>query len=349
MTARGAWSLRATLAGLLLGVASLVQVPNAGAQVVTSPQCAVTSTPAGVPSGFAQDACVKANDIFLFLAPQVGVALSGGNVMLGEGGTLGGWGKRSFVLRVSAVDGRVPENDVALTFTAAPVASDFGAQRVPVPVPSFDAAIGVFRGVPFGLTNIGGVDLLVGATVLPSVTQDDFTVKSEGGGVAVNYGVRIGLLQESAAVPGLGVSIVRRRLPTTSISYFTSNDTLAVLDTRVSTTSIRLAAHKRFGLIGIGGGIGEDRLDSRTTLEATLNESVQGVPSRAVARLSELRDETTRGTAFVNASFGLAAARLVLEAGQSRAGSIRETLNSFGDRRANEAYTYGSIGFGFRF
>jgi len=341
---------RVTLgAALLLSGATGTSASIAGAQAITAPQCSVTSTPVGVPGAFAQDACVKANDIFRFLAPQVGVALSGGNVMLGEGGTLGGWGKRSFVLRVSAVDGRVPANDVPLSLPAAPVASNFGAQRVPVPVPSFDGAIGIFRGVPFGLTNIGGIDLLIGATVLPSVSRDDFRVESDGGGVAFNYGVRIGLLQESALVPGVGVSVVRRRLPTTSISYFTANDTLGVLDTRVSTTSIRLAANKRFGLMGIGAGIGEDRLDSRTTIEAVINETGLGIPSRAVARLDELRDETTRGTAFVNASFGLAMAQLVLEIGQSRAGTIRETLNSFGDRRANEAYTYGSVGFGFRF
>jgi len=336
-------------AALLFGGAVVSTASMAEAQAVTAPQCSVTSTPVGLPSGFAQDACVKANDIFLFLAPQVGVALSGGNVMLGEGGTLGGWGKRSFVLRVSAVDGRVPTNDVQLSLTAAPVASDFGAQRAPIPVPSFDAAIGVFRGVPFGLTNIGGIDLLVGATVLPNVSRDEFRVESDGGGVAINYGVRVGLLQESALVPGVGVSVVRRRLPTTSISYFTANDTLGVLDTKVSTTSIRLAANKRFGLMGIGVGIGEDRLDSRTSIEAVVNENGGPLVYRAVARLDELRDETKRGTAFVNASFGLAMAQLVLELGQSRAGSIRDTFNSFGDRRANEAYTYGSVGFGFRF
>jgi hypothetical protein len=346
VTSRCSAGARAIVASAL-ALASLAGASTVEAQ--SAAVCQVSSTPVNVPAGFAQDACVKANDIFRFLAPQVGVALSGGNVMLGEGGTLGGWGKRSFVLRVSAVDGRVPENDVPLTLTTSPVSSDFGAQRAPVPVPSFDAAIGVFRGIPFGLTNVGGVDLLLGATVLPSVTQDDFRVQSDGGGVAINYGVRIGILQESALVPGVGLSVVRRRLPTTSIAYFTSNDTLGVLDTKVSTTSFRLTANKRFGLMGIGGGIGQDRLDSRTTLEATLNETVQGVPSRAVARLENLRDETTRGTAFVNASFGLAMAQVVLEVGQSRAGTIRETLNSFGGRRANEAYTHGSIGFGFRF
>ncbi len=330
---------------VVTALSAALYMPSLGAQ--TTPQCSVTSSPAGLPAGFAQDACVKANDLFLFLAPQVGVALSGGNPMVGEGGSLGGWGRRSFALRVSAVEGRVPENSVPLSLTLAPTSSNFGAQRVPVPVPSFDAAIGVFRGVPFGLTNIGGVDVLVGATLLPSLTRDEFTVESEGGGVAVNYGVRVGLLQESAVVPGVGVSVMRRRLPTTSISYRTNNDTLSVLDTRVSSTAIRLTLNKRFGLFGIGGGIGEDRLDTETTLQAVINENVSGTPARAEARL-EARDETRRGTAFINASFGLAMAQVVLEIGQSRAGSIRETLNTFGDRKANEAYRYGSIGFNFR-
>ncbi len=330
-------------AALLAVLSGAVQVPSLRAQA--TPQCTVTSTPAGLPNGFAQDPCVKANDLFLFLAPQVGVALSGGNPMVGEGGSLGGWGRRSFALRVSAVDGRVPENTVPLSLL--PASSDFGAQRAPIPVPSVDAAIGIFRGVPFGLTNIGGVDVLVGATLLPNVTKDEFTVEADGGGVAINYGVRVGLLQESAAVPGVGVSVMRRRLPTTSISYRTNNDTLSVLDTRVSSTVIRLTLNKRFGLFGIGGGIGEDRLDSETTLQAVVNETVSGIPARAEAR-RDARDETRRGTAFINASFGLAMAQLVLEVGQSRSGGIRETLNTFGDRKANEAYRYGSIGFNFR-
>ncbi len=332
----------------LVQTAAALMLVAAVRSPVQAQTCSVTSTPASVPNQFAQDACVKAADIFSFLAPQVGVALSGGNVMLGEGGALGGWGKRSFVLRVSAVDGRVPSNDIAFS-TSGPASSNLGAERAPIPVPSFDAAIGLFRGVPVGLTNVGGVDLLVGVTYLPGVTRDQFAIETEGNGIAATVGVRVGLLQESAVVPGVGVSVMRRRLPTTSISYYTGNDTLSVRDTRVSTTSIRLTVNKRFGLFAIGGGIGEDRLDSRTSVQATLNETVQGVPARAVATLDGLRDETKRGTAFVNASVGLAMAQIVFEIGQSRAGDIRQTLNTFGNREANEAYRYGSIGFGFRF
>ncbi len=341
---RAAAQVSRRLSAAVLGAGVLALTPS----VVRAQQCTVTSTPTNVPASFAQDACVKTSDVFSFLAPQVGVALSGGNVMLGEGGTLGGWGKRSAVLRITAVDGRVPANDITLS-TSGPQSSNFGAERAPVPVPSLDVAIGVFRGVPVGLTNVGGVDLIVGVTAIPSVSRDRFAVDRDGGGIAATFGVRVGILQESALVPGVGLSVMRRRLPTTSISYYAGNDTLRVMGNKFSTTSIRLAANKRFGLFAIGGGIGEDRLSARSSVEAILNESVQGVPARAVATLSDLRDDTKRGTAFLNASVGLAMAQLVLEVGQSRAGDIRETLNTFGDRRANEAYRYGSIGFGIRF
>ncbi len=311
--------------------------------------CSVSSSPPGLPSLFAQDACVKGQDLFAFLAPQVGAALAGGNVMLGEGGALGGWGKRSAVLRLTTVSGRVPVNNITLAPTTGPVSSDFGAQRAPVPVPSLDVAIGLFRGVPLGLTNVGGVDLLVGVTAIRGLSRDRVDVQSDGGDFATTFGARVGILQESALVPGVGVSVMRRRLPTTGISYYTGNDTLSVLDTRVSTTSYRLTVNKRFGLFAVGGGVGEDHLRARTTIEAIVNESVQGIPARAVVTASDLRDDTRRGNAFVNVAFGLAMAQAVLEVGQSRAGPIRETLNTFGDRRANEGYRYASFGVGIRF
>lgn len=336
---RGRWAALGVIA--CLGVS----LPT-GAQAQA---CKIASTPAGVPVTFAQDACVKAQDIFRFLSPQVGVALSGGNPMLGEGGSLGGWGKRSAVLRVTAVEGRIPENDVSFTGSTQPVASDFGAARAPIPVPSLDVGIGLYRGVPFGLTNVGGVDFLLGLTFVPNVSEDQLSVESEGAGIAASVGVRVGLLQESALAPGVAVSYMKRRLPTTSISFRTGNDTLGVRDTRVESTAMRLTANKRFGFLAVGGGIGRDRLSSRTSAEALLNERVAGQDVRAVVTLDDLEESTTRSTAFVNLSFGLPMAQVVVEVGQSQAGDIRETTNSFGDRRANEAYRYGSIGFGFRF
>jgi hypothetical protein len=331
----------ALLAAVVAGVA-----PSGVAQ---AQGCFVGVSGGPVPPGFGADACQKARDLFVFLAPQVGTALSGGNVMLGEGGTLGGWGKRSIVLRTSVVEGYAPEATVNISGSAALEPSNFGAQRVPVPVPSLDLAIGLFRGVPVGLTNVGGVDLLVGVTYLPDITRDQFTLSPDGNGIAATVGARIGLLQESAIVPGVAVSVLRRRLPTTTARYTSGNDSLGLVDTRVSTTVFRLTAKKHFGLFGLGGGFGQDRHSTSTQLEAVVNETVQGVPVRGQIGADDFSFTTTRSTFFANVSLGLPIAQLVLEVGQSRAGDIRQTVNSFGNRRANEAYRYGSLGIGLRF
>ncbi len=336
---------RSAVATILVAGLAVVASPSAGQAQPTGPTCTVT------PSTFgnATDVCRKAADLFAFVVPQVGVALAGGNPILGEGGTLGGWGKRTVTLRVSAVDGRAPNNAVPLTLNRPAASDDFGADRTPVPMISLDAAVGLFTGIPMGVTNVGGVDLLVGATGSPSVTAGPFALKPQGVGVALSYGVRVGLLQESAFVPGLSVSWMRRKVPTLDVDYTPSNDTLQARNIALTADALRLVASKRFALLGFAAGIGRDRIEGASELQALVNETVQGTSGRAVIAFPTLREEATRNTAFVNASIGVPMARLVVEYGRSSAGTLRETLNTFGGRRANEAYTYGSVGVTVRF
>jgi len=331
----------------LLAAAAMVSVATPSSARAQGCTLGVSGGP--VPSGFGVDACQKARDLFVFLAPQVGTALSGGNVMLGEGGALGGWGKRSIVLRTTVVEGVAPEGTVNISGSDVLQPSDFGAQRVPVPVPSLDVAIGLFRGVPLGLTNVGGIDLLLGVTYLPSTQRDQIALTPDGNGIAATVGARFGILQESALVPGVSLSVLRRRLPTTTVRYTSGNDSLGVIDTRVATTVLRFTAKKHFGIFGLGGGFGEDRHNTSTELEAIVNETVQGTPVRGMLSANDLRFTATRTTVFANLSLGLPIAQLVLEVGQSRAGDLRQTTNSFGNRQANEAYRYGSLGVGLRF
>lgn len=307
-----------------------------------TPVCTVTPASAGN----AADVCRKAADIFAFVVPQVGVALAGGNTVLGEGGTLGGWGKRSVTLRVTAVDGRLPENDVTLSLNS-PTAqsSDFGASRVPVPMASLDAAVGLFPGFPFGVTNALGVDALVGVIGVPSVSSGDLTIKPQGASVALSYGVRVGLIQESSFVPGISLSWMRRKVPTLNMQYAPANDTLHVQNVSLTADALRAVVSKRFAFVGVAAGFGRDKIEGTSGIDAVVNESGQ----RIMVAFPTLTETTTRNTAFLNASFGVSAARFVAEYGRSSAGSARETLNTFGERSANEAYTYGSLGVTIRF
>jgi hypothetical protein len=212
-----------------------------------------------------------------------------------------------------------------------------------------DGAIGVFPGAPFGLTNVGGVDVLLGATYLPSVSRNDFVLEPRNGGFGFSYGVRVGVLQESSIVPGIGVSWQRRQLPQSDFTYTPSNDSLVVSGTTVRSDAIRAVVSKRFALFGLAAGVGRDRVESESNMSAVVNESVAGNAVRQTVSLTGLRETANRNTAFANASFSLLAFRIVAEYGRSSAGTIRETVNSFGGRRANEAYNYGSLGISARF
>jgi hypothetical protein len=333
-------------AGATIGAAFvLVRAASVGAQAV-SPECTVTPAVAGS----ALDICRKATDLFAFVVPQLGVALSGGNPVLGEGGTLGGWGKRSVTFRVTAVDGRLPANDVPLTLRrSSAVRDDFGEARTPLPMASIDAAIGVLTGIPMGVTNIGGVDLLIGATALPSVRKGGLDVKPEGRGIAISYGARLGVLQESSFVPGISVSYLRRKVPSLDANYATANDSVQVRRGSLASDAWRVVASKRFVLFGLAIGAGQDNIRGNAELSAIVNEPVLGTAQRVAITFPTLRESVTRTTAFANASLGVSAARLVVEVGRSNAGTLRETLNTFGGRLANEAYTYGSAGVTIRF
>lgn len=332
---RGVLGAAATIA------ATLVLAASAGAQ---GPATVCSSSNAQVD---AAPLCQKARDLFRFVTPQIGVALSGGNPIPGDAGSLGRLGKVALSARIVAVEGFLPRNSVPLSFSSA--TSDFGAARTIVPLPAVDAAIGVFPGVPFGLTNVGGVDLLLGATLLPSVSRNAFELDPSNGGLGFSYGLRVGVLQESTLVPGLGVSWQRRELPRTDFAYRSNDDSLQVDGTQVRSNALRLVVSKRLALFGLAAGIGQDRIESSSTMTGVINERVNNTAGRYSVSLTGLHESTKRNTAFVNASFSILAARIVAEYGWSGAGTISSTVNGFGGRGANERYRYGSVGLTARF
>src|SRR5918999_3451529 len=96
------------LAGATLAASTL------RAQGIDTQRCPPGSVNAfGVPdqTRAAQDACQKAIDLFKYLAPQLGTAITGGNATLGQGGALGGLGHFSVGLRVNGVMGSLPNID----------------------------------------------------------------------------------------------------------------------------------------------------------------------------------------------------------------------------------------------
>src|SRR5438270_8285940 len=124
-----------------------------------------------------QDACQKAIDLFQYMAPQLGTSITGGNATLGQGGNLGGLGHFLFGLRVNAVQGSLPQVQNTNVAVTGAQSTQFETKTQLLPMPTADLAIGIFMGLPLAITNVGGVDLLVGAAYLPEFDNSGVSVK----------------------------------------------------------------------------------------------------------------------------------------------------------------------------
>ena len=319
---------------------TLFFVASAGAQSVQ------TSCPPGTsaldPARQTQDACQMALDVFDLMAPQLGLALTGGNATLGQGGNLGGPGHFSIGLRGNVFSGDLPKvNDFP---TASPTGrvqrtgtNALPAKKQIVGLPTADAALGIFRGVPLGLTNVGGVDLLLSATYVPKIGDvgDDIQVKPQRS-LQVGYGARVGLLQESLVVPGVSFTYLKRDLPTTDITGSGAGIGVDVTDAKIKTTAFRVVASKSLLLLGVAAGVGQDRYE-----ESAL---VSGTSGTFVSPQVAFDQKLTRTNYFLDVSLNLPVFKLIGEVGQVSGGTV-DTYNEFSTGRADKSRTYGSVGF----
>lgn len=321
--------------------ASTLSAQGGGLQ--TSP-CPPGSTNAlGIPdqARVAQDACTQAYDVYQFLAPQLGLLLTGGNATMGQGGTLGGIGHASVGVRANVFSGRLP--DIA-AFT--PGAT--GAQQRELPTndqvfafPTADAAIGIFKGLPLAVTNIVGLDLLLSAAYVPSYDGDVTVTPSSNW--QFGYGARLGLLQESLVVPGISATYLVRKLPETSIVGTAGADTLRVLNAKVNTTAWRVVASKSLIAFGIAGGIGQDTYDQSADIQGVVHTTVNGIPVSGTSTVPDTKQSLTRTNYFLDLSLNLPLFKLVGEVGQASGGTVR-TFNSFAGGAADGSQLYGSLG-----
>jgi hypothetical protein len=333
-------------AGLLL-----VGAVGAGAQsTVNSCPAGSTTTIGGVlvPDRVraSQDACQMAVDVFQIMTPQLGLALAGGNATLGRGSTLGGPGHFSIGLRANVFNGDLPDVQSFPTPSVSGRVQRTGATALPaksqiVGLPTADAAIGVFGGVPLPLTSVGGIDLLLSATYVPTIgnANDDVQIKPDRN-LQVGYGVRVGLLQESLVVPGVSFTYLKRDLPTTTITGTSSNIDVAIRDTKIKTSAYRIVASKSLLLFGVAAGIGQDKYDQSANVQATVKSSVGSQTSDVVP----LSQKLTRTNYFVDLSLNMPVFKLIGEVGQVTGGTV-DTYNEFSTGRADKSRPYGSLGF----
>jgi hypothetical protein len=317
----------------LIGGAALAPT-TASAQGV-DPRC-----PAGSLPNFAtQDACQKAIDIFAFMTPQLGIGLVGGNATLGTGGALGGPGRFSIGIRGNGIRGRVPQvGDVSPTLTGAQQ-SDYGIDDQVVGLPAVEGALGLFAGIPLGVTHALALDALVSATYVPELSRSNVSISVPDGSFKLGFGGRLGLLEESFATPSVAVTYLRRDLPTTSIEAVSGDDRISVSDIRVKTTAWRGVVGKSLGFFGIALGGGQDEYDSRATGTVRVTQSGISVDGGPYA----LDQKVTRTNLFADFSLNFPFIKFAVEIGRVSGGRI-DTYNTFSGKRADDALTYASVG-----
>lgn len=330
----------------------LLAGPLAAQQANPDAQCPPgTSNTFGVPDQqrATQDACQKSIDLFRYFAPQLGTVLAGGAPTLGQGGSLGGLGHFSVGVRVNAVMGELPQiQDVPLSVQGAQ-RSTYPMEKQIIPLPTADLAVGLFGGLPLGITSVGGLDLLVSASYLPEFEADNIKVEVDGSPLKLGFGARLGLLEESLLVPGVSVSYLRRDLPKIHITARSAGDSLQVRDLDVQTTSWRIMASKSFFMFGVAAGGGKDRYVSGTTISARVASRLGPPITPAVtAGPIDIKQTMSRTTMFLDLSMNLPFFKIVAEIGQVSGGDV-ETFNQFEGSRADDSRTYGSIGIRFGF
>ena len=335
--------------GMVLGLAVLAATP---AQAQTDCPAAVTTpiTPAQGGQNAARDICLRTKDVFQLLAPQLGAAMTGGNPVLGQGGTLGGIGKFTVEARViSVINGDVPNpGNWSAPSTSAPAPQELATLPFPVPLPAVDGALGIFKGLPLGLTNVGGIDLLVSAAYIPTLDKDDFKITPETN-LKFGYGARIGLLQESLVVPGLSATWMKRDLPTTtmtgSASLTGSSMSFTMADASIKTTSWRVIASKSLIVFGLAAGFGQDSYDESASFSGSATTTLTGTTNFGPF---DLAHKMTRTNYFANASINLLLLKIVGEIGQVSGGELSPApFNTFSGGAANDSRLYGSVGLRF--
>ena len=300
--------------------------------------------------GPAADACQQAVDFFHYMAPQLGTAMTGGNTTLAQGGSMGGMRfglvpRFALGVRVNAVQGNRPVYDPTVTPLAPanappPAAQELATENQIVPMPAVDLALGIFKGIPLAMSNVGGVDLLLSATYVPKVgdrATDEFALEVDES-LAIGYGVRVGLLQESLVVPGVGFSYMQRKFPKTTL--FARQEgalgaaTLEVRDLDLKSNAWRLTASKSLLLFGLAAGVGQDTYDVSTSIRA---EQAPAAPVTAA-----VASKVTRTNMFADLSMNLLILKLVGTVGMVSGGDI-VTYNSY-DSSADKSRLYGSVG-----
>lgn len=322
--------------GLAVVLAVGVGVP-AGAQEEVPAACS------GVPVVFA-GRCTAAVQTAHSVQPQLGILVAGGLPGLSAGTRgmrLGPLPRVNASARAGFVQLRMPriteEANEPAPAPPAPLNQELTVLAVAL---GADVSFGVSPGLGVGPgVRVGAVDVLASATYVPFDLISREVFHSRSAQVALGAGVRLGVLAESGALPGVTVSVTYSRLGTVQIGTacegeqqpdpFSSSNPPATIcrgegdvaqaSVSTATLSTRAAVSKRLGPLGLAAGAGYDRFSGDFDVEVLGSRGTPIFPTR-VYHSPGGEVENERWSGFVNASFALPFGALSGEAGWMQGG-----------------------------
>lgn len=302
---------------------------------LTAPSTVAAQQACGAGSDpLAADACATGADFLRYMAPQLGTSLVGGSHTLGIGTNLGGFPHFAIAVRANAVMGSLPDIDNLSAGAATP--RNYTVKDQYLGLPTVDFALGLTKGFNLGVTRIGGIDLIGGATYVPEVSEQDFSVAAPDGSLSLAYGARVGLLQQSALIPGVAFSWMKRDMPTLDLSTTTDGgDQLSINNLAIKSTSWRLSAQKNFLLFQFGAGFGKDNYDFNADVAASVDGGTYNGSFNAAQEMS-------RTTMYGSLGINLFLVKIVGEVGQVSGGSA-PTYHTY-DTAADAKRMYGTVG-----
>jgi hypothetical protein len=249
--------------------------------------------------------CNAALDGTVLFTPALGVIVSGGSPVIGTARNLGGFIHVSIALRANGTQVVTP--DLSYDGTTTTVAKD---QEVWAPTPNVDVAVGVYNGLHGGLL---AIDLLGSALLLPTGVVDKLTIDPNApkiGSVALGlgYGVRIGVLHGSGAIPAVSVSYMRRHLPRIAYGDVPGGDQYQY-STQLDADNIRVSAGYKFSVLNLNGGLGWDHYAGSSTV--LFRDPVLNQPEPPI----DIVVKRDRKLAYLGAALDFSAVSLAAEAG----------------------------------
>ena len=253
----------------------------------------------------ARNVCDAAIDGARVFHPVAGLLVSGGNPMVGDAGSLGGFPHVSLSLRANAT--RVVVPDVNYNGIGRTVDAD---ESLTAPAPLLEGALGVFRGMQGRYL---AVDLLGSAMILPAEPVGNIAVADDAqrlGALAfgLGLGARLTLVNDLGPMPAVSVSVMRRNLPRIDVGDVSAGDRFA-FGSDLAATNVRVTVGKALGPLTLAAGYGRDGYTGAA--EIRYRDPITNAEQAPI--MIDLDD--TRSLGYLNVAFVLGNVRIAGELG----------------------------------